>query len=482
MATDSKILREYLISLGFKVDKSSSEGFDKAVTRGNLKAMALAQSVKRVADGVNEMVVQFARGLERMYYASRKADSTVGNLQAMEFGAKAVGLEAGQMQAALTNMARALRTNPGLKALVESFGVKVTGRDMSDVAVDVLGVLKRMPFYISSQYAGLFGIGPDELLLLTEGLDKLKEAAAARKQMAQDAGLDIDKATAAAREYSQQLRDIQEMFGILKDTAAIALLPAFKELAGVTKEVMRDWTSFVKNPAYLTDGNGILGFLRKVGEALGLVKPLGGGVELSQAVRESAQSWVDKGGRRAGGRVGSDAASADPEFRRNNPGNLRSWGDAPIDGGFASFATLQAGISAMAGNLVAYAKRGNDTLRKIISEWAPAKDNNQTDKYIANMASWLGVDPDTTLDMTDPGTLAAVMKGITRQEHGAIMPSSAFLGAAKERLQGVTIQQQTTINVQGGDAAATGRAVANEQRGVTADMVNTLRNQTGVVQ
>ena len=65
--------------------------------------------------------------------------------------------------------------------------------------------------------------------------------------------------------------------------------------------------------------------------------------------------------------------------RNNNPGNLRevgiSWeGKTGSSGGFTSFSSPEMGVRAMTKQLYKYGERGNNTIREVISTWAPAND------------------------------------------------------------------------------------------------------------
>lgn len=225
MAADAQILRQYLIALGFQTDEIGQKKFDTGILRTSLSIGGLAKIAAGAALAVTTMTTLFARSMENLYYSSRRAESGAGNLQAYEFAARQAGLGAGSMTKTIESLASALRSDPGLQGLIESFGIPVTGRDKADVAIDLVDALRRMPFYVGSQFASLFGIGPDEYLLLTEGLDKIKEAAALRKQMAKDAGVDADAAARTAVAYQNLFRVLTEKIGLLKDAFAESMLP-----------------------------------------------------------------------------------------------------------------------------------------------------------------------------------------------------------------------------------------------------------------
>lgn len=296
MAADSTVLREYLVALGFKVNETEGRKFDKGLDRWDKKATDLAKGLVGVGIAAQAMVAKFAWSMEKLYYASRRTDSAVGSIQALEYGASKVGVSGDRMRGALESMARNLRANPGLTGLLNSLGVKVEGRDKSDVLTDLVGQLKKMPFYVAEQYANLFGIDPDTLFMLQDGLDLMKKAQAERKQMAADMGIDADEAARASKEYANQWREIVERAGLFRDALAIELLPLMHELAGVTNQVLMDWVKIVKMPKEE--------FGKKLMEGLGLAAPgdRESGVVLSKESQDRLGVPIEDRDANAGGR------------------------------------------------------------------------------------------------------------------------------------------------------------------------------------
>lgn len=113
----------------------------------------------------------------------------------------------------------------------------------------------------------------------------------------------------------------------------------------------------------------------------------------------------------------------------NNPLNIRNtantWqGENTPDGStFETFVSMPYGYRAGMVLLHNYVKGGTDTLRKIISKYAPPSDNNPTDAYIANVSKATGLDPDDRLvesDFTGPAQrITSIIKAMARQEQGA---------------------------------------------------------------
>lgn len=110
--------------------------------------------------------------------------------------------------------------------------------------------------------------------------------------------------------------------------------------------------------------------------------------------------------------------------RNNNPGNIRISGTPwqgkvqGSDPAFETFADPVLGIRALAKNLKTYqTKYGLNTVRKIITRYAPASENN-TDAYVRAVAAAVGVTPDQVINLNDAATLTALVAAIIHHENG----------------------------------------------------------------
>lgn len=120
------------------------------------------------------------------------------------------------------------------------------------------------------------------------------------------------------------------------------------------------------------------------------------------------------------------------EFRRNNPMNLRysehnNWiGQTEPTNGFCNFTSVEYGFRAAYITLKNYGQRGYNTIRKIVTRWAPPAENpTQTYiKYVAIRMAHLGyaeegVDMrDVRLDMRNPEVIMDLMMYMTAFESG----------------------------------------------------------------
>lgn len=302
MASGSEILREYLVSLGFQVQKSEAKKFDGVLNATEKAANALAKQIFAVGAATTTMVATFAYNMEKLYYASKRIKSSVGNLQAMQFGAEQIGISGEVMLASLEGIAKSIRSNPGILALIKSFGVQVEGRDMSDVMRDVVKVLGSMPHYVGAQFAAMFGMDEQTFLHMKENMGELEAAIEKRNQLAKGMGVDADAAALASKELMNSWREVVAQAGLFKDVLSIALLPKFQEMAGVSKQVLNDWSRILRESTGV-QGEGAGSFLSRLKDGIRAMQGLspwgGGGVELTKDAER--RSRLTKGGVVTGG-------------------------------------------------------------------------------------------------------------------------------------------------------------------------------------
>lgn len=112
-------------------------------------------------------------------------------------------------------------------------------------------------------------------------------------------------------------------------------------------------------------------------------------------------------------------------LRNNNPGNIRIstvkyLGEITpsSDKSFKQFETMAYGYRAIFVLLYTYQKRYRlNTIRQMISRYAPTEDNNNTDAYIKAVADGAGISPDSVID-TQTDIMIPIVSVISRVENG----------------------------------------------------------------
>jgi hypothetical protein len=113
-------------------------------------------------------------------------------------------------------------------------------------------------------------------------------------------------------------------------------------------------------------------------------------------------------------------------IRNNNPGNVEyqpsnAWiglADPPSDKRFCRFTDIRFGIRVMCELLEVYQNKYQcESVRQLISKWAPPNEND-TEDYISNVATKLGVKADAPVIVSTPAIMTELVKAIIKQENG----------------------------------------------------------------
>lgn len=207
------VLDEFLVALGFKVDETSLKKFTTAVSNVEKAVFRLGAAVTGAAAAVVAGVTVVSHQMEDLYYASQRTGATVENLLALRYAAGQIGVGAGQAQAALESFTRTLRLNPGTGALLKQLGVG--GNDPTEVFENFIAKLKGMQPYIAAQYAQLFGIDPDTLLMLENGLGTLEEEQQKYRARLKAFRLNPAQAAQAGKDFNNEIRNLTTDFDLL---------------------------------------------------------------------------------------------------------------------------------------------------------------------------------------------------------------------------------------------------------------------------
>lgn len=213
MSTD--ILRSFLVELGWKIDDEGFRRFDHVMARAERSSLDLGVMFGATALAVEAGVERMARQFENLYFASQRTGATAAGLDAMNYAGRQVGLTAEQMQGSVEGFARAMRSQPGLPAFLQSIGIETAGKKTDEIFMNFIGKMREIPFPIASRIAQMFGLDPDTLLMLERNFDTWKQMDEQRHQIMKRYGVDIDASTEHGRTFMIHLRELGSRFEAL---------------------------------------------------------------------------------------------------------------------------------------------------------------------------------------------------------------------------------------------------------------------------
>lgn len=223
------VIKEFLVSLGFKIDGASERKFTDGVVRATKTVTALAVAAEAAAVAVGFAVSKISRSLEDLHWQSERTNASAKNIKSLSYAVSQLGGSYDGARQSIEQFGANLRTNPGYSSLVRSLGVATEKngklRDTADVLQDIGKALKTKPYYQAVQYANALGIDEQTFRALQSGdLSKWQE-----EYRAKVAAIGVDQTEAAKRgaEFTRSLRSLNETFGAMGEKLANDLAPAF---------------------------------------------------------------------------------------------------------------------------------------------------------------------------------------------------------------------------------------------------------------
>jgi hypothetical protein len=210
-------LKEFLVAIGFEVDENSYGKFNTKLGRATAGALELGSVVTATATAVEVAVAKMARQFEDLFYVSQRTQSSVRALQSFDYAARTIGVTSDQARGAVEGLARAMRGNPGVGALLNQLGVKTAGRGSVEIMNDLVGQLRKLPFYLAAQYGQIAGIDPETLLQYINNYEKFqaKQKDISERQKAD--GVDYEKLSTDSTKFGDALRSLEATLGFIGD-------------------------------------------------------------------------------------------------------------------------------------------------------------------------------------------------------------------------------------------------------------------------
>lgn len=222
---NAETLKDFLISLGFKVDEAGAREFDAVVAGTTLKAIELGVKVEAAALSVVAFTAKIASGLDDLYWASQRTGATVEGIKQIGYAVSQVGGSVDGARGSLENLARFMRNNPGAEGFLNRLGVQTRDasgnmRDMATIFTGVGQRLSNMPYYRANQYAQMLGLDENTLMAMRRGIGQFSGEYTA---MAKAIGYNADVAAVSSNKFMTSLRSFGLMAGMARDKIGSSL-------------------------------------------------------------------------------------------------------------------------------------------------------------------------------------------------------------------------------------------------------------------
>ncbi len=484
-AADSEVIKEFLISLGFKIDEAGLKKFGNAMTGSAKGALGVGAALIGAGFAVEKFVERIADGMEKLFYISQRTGASVTNLKAMEGAFQSAGFAAGKSTEFIEGLAENLRANPGMTEFVSNmFGIDTASMDKAEAAMAIMQKLANMAktqsYAVAAQQANLiFGMSERDFNTAVKNIDKIASIEADRVALLKESGVNMEDLSQKSTEFNNNLRKMGADLGAIGAQIATVMMPAVNTVMKALEE----------NLHMLVQGLG--GNISTGGV---FIDPLSAGNPTEDEIAATEQKSIKKETdadiiARIAKQHGVDPLLADAMWatessRGQNMENPKSHaiGGFQIDpSNFAALHTNKAQMMETEPN----AEAGMSMLAQNIKEFGDIEKamaaTNSTPKHVRE-ASKFGEDwrehmPQETQDFLMT-TLEHYGNNIKAHRMGADAPMSKKNpdGSQDATAPGsVTVNQNITQNITGSDADAIGKSVAEANRRAVGDITRDAR-------
>ncbi len=228
-------IRDFLVSLGYKVDKRSEQSFNDSLKQTAENAAKLGLAIEAAAAAVTGAVVKLAQGMEQSFYQSKRLGGSVKDINAVGYAISQVGGNADAAKQSMENIASFMRRLPGGKSYIQK--LVGTGVDAGNVPA-VMGALAKqfasMPYAQAKVRADFIGIDDDTLqAMIRDGGRYYDEY----QKLAKKAGVDQQKYASDSHDLMVKVRSLGASFELL----AMKITSALIDKAGPQIEKFKNW-------------------------------------------------------------------------------------------------------------------------------------------------------------------------------------------------------------------------------------------------
>lgn len=237
--SDSSIIREFLVRLGFVSDEPALKKFEDGIAQATKAVVTLGTAIEATAVAVGIGVARFASNLEALYFASTRTGASATNLKAFDRAARDMGASAGEAQASIESLARFMRNNPGGEGAIASwFGINTRdahGKQLDPVqmAMAIAKSMQAMPQWEALMLGGKAGLSENTILaMLNPAFAKNFDTISERLKKA-----GFQDAAEHAHRFMEQLRTLGDYLVIL----GTRIEDALQQKLGISLKTITDW-------------------------------------------------------------------------------------------------------------------------------------------------------------------------------------------------------------------------------------------------
>ncbi|MDQ0507413.1 M15 family metallopeptidase [Xanthobacter agilis] len=269
----AQTIEEYVIALGLKVDKAQEQRFNSALDNLGKTFAWMAAGLTAAAATIQATVVAVSKSFDNLYFAAQRTNSTVAGIKSLSYAFTQIGGTADEAMGAISGLAKAMRTNPGVEKWLNAQGIKTAGKDVKQILMDAADVFAKKDYAISNQFAEMIGIPEETWNKWVKNKDQIRKFEAEQEAAQRRFGVDPKKAAESSNELMTRFRGLKMELWVLFEKITVALQPQLNQLmADIAKWFEEHQEQIVKILNQVLEA--VKGLIADFGELLKALRPV----------------------------------------------------------------------------------------------------------------------------------------------------------------------------------------------------------------
>lgn len=225
--SQADVIKEFLVSVGYKVDESSERRVSDGIARMTKSVLALGAVIETAALAVGVGVQKMAVNFDQLYFATQRIGASASDIKSFTYAVSQMGGTADGAMQSVENLARKIRENPGIgKQIARLTGTQIENgklslKNLEDMGSYLQGLIAKGQRPKAIMIAEMWGLDEPTMTAMVNGVGKFAKE---YKEKMKAAGLDPDKAAADAQKFMQSWRSLFATLGNIVNSALAKIM------------------------------------------------------------------------------------------------------------------------------------------------------------------------------------------------------------------------------------------------------------------
>ncbi|OYW34862.1 MAG: hypothetical protein B7Z41_00835 [Rhizobiales bacterium 12-66-7] len=273
-------MKEFLVSIGWDVDRASWAKWNNVLAAADVAAAKLTAAFTDAEERVKRFIGGTTFAFDDLNFSAQRLDASATGLQALAY---ALGQTGGSSSTeAVSGLAKRLRTLPSTEGIINLLGVRTREegalRDTTSILLDVVDALAGTPYVQAVHTAAQLGISEEQYNHLSKYGAEIRAYQEEFKERARRLGVDPSAAATSATLLMSSVRglaaDLDLVLALIAGALAPALGPLLDKLSAWLEANQDKIVSFVGRlvdavVSLVRDVESMVRGLAPIGEAVG---------------------------------------------------------------------------------------------------------------------------------------------------------------------------------------------------------------------